>query len=211
MTKKLFPIYIGALVNRDLEIFEGINKCCKSNFNISIVNLYNNKSKFSEKYFLKKIKKYPLSFIILKLFSENSNLEIYDALRKHVTNIPLLNSFNAVSVCESRKKTFRLIEEKCKKLMVPKTYYNINDAFRAIKNGTKIIVKLDVHNIPFLPRGKRIIGVANTKEALKQFVKLHKDDDLFFQEYLGTFDIIYKVYWSDRGGVTITSHNLFKI
>jgi len=91
--------------------------------------------------------------------------------------------------------------------MIPSTYYNLHEAINAIRNNKEIIVKFDVHNIPFFPKEDRIIGIAKTSEELKNLVKPYKEEDLFFQEYIGSFNIIYKVYVIDRWIVTITSRD----
>ena len=141
-------IYVGAIVNRDLKIFNEIKKFAKVQFNIDIKNLIPKKkgksglADFSCKYFKKKIKKYPFSFFIVKLLSEESNEEIYEILKTHAPNIPYLNSVNAVNLCESRKDTFKLIEEKYKKihnLHFPTSYYSIDEARNACLEGKRII------------------------------------------------------------------------
>ena len=65
MTKKLLPIYIGAFVNRDLEIFEEIRKFWKVNYNVSLVNFFDNKGKFNIKSLKKKNKK--ISYLVYNL------------------------------------------------------------------------------------------------------------------------------------------------
>ena len=59
MSNKLYRIYIGAVCNRDHEIFQEIKKFCSKNYNISIVNLFKSGSdRFNVKYFQKKLKNY---------------------------------------------------------------------------------------------------------------------------------------------------------
>jgi ribosomal protein S6--L-glutamate ligase len=103
--------------------------------------------------------------------------------------------------------TFKLIEQKHNKLQIPKTYSSLDDALDACANGEVIIVKYDTHNIPNFPKSERIIGIANSPEDLKDLISNHQNTSLFFQEYLGEFDVIYKVYIIDRWAVSITSHN----
>ncbi|MFX1326966.1 MAG: hypothetical protein ACFE91_02325 [Promethearchaeota archaeon] len=208
MSNKLSRIYIGSICNRDLEIFEEIKKFCSRNYNISIVNLLKKGSNtFSAKYYKKQIKKYPISFIIVKLLSEEGNQEIYRTIKEVTPNIPLLNNINAVKTCESRRGTFKLIEQKCKKVNVPRSFYSINEAYEACSNGIKLVIKLDKHNIPDLPRDDRIVGLAKNLEDFTRLTKGYKEHELFFQEYLGKFEIIYKVYLIGRWTVSITSHN----
>jgi len=197
-------------VNRDLEIFNEIQRFAKINYNIKIKNLIpKKKGVFNLKYFKKKIKKYRFSFFILKLFSQESNIEIYDALKQYAPNIPYLNSVNSVQLCESRRATFQHIEEKIHNLKFPKAYYSIEDAREACINGKRIIVKLDDHNSPYIPKEKRILGIPKFHGDFDETVKPYKDkpEELFFQDYLGKFDIIYKVYVIDKWVVTITSKN----
>lgn len=207
-------IYIGSIINRDLEIFEKIIKFAKVNYNIKIVNLIPHKGTkkgvFYVKYFRKKLKKYPISLIIVKLLSEDSNQIIYDALKTYAPKIPLLNSLEAVHTCESRKATFKLIEEKYKKIPIPKSYFSLKEAYLACSNGTKIIIKHDVHNAPNMPKEDRIIGIARSRDDFVKLVKDLGENELFFQEYLGKIEIVYKIYVIDRWVVSITAHSRIK-
>lgn len=212
MSNKLNRIYIGAICNRDLEMFEQIKKFLSKNYNISVVNLYREGTEASiAKYIKKKLKKYPISLIIVKLLSEGSNPAIYNTIEKIAPKIPLLNSLKSVKTCESRRETFRLIEQKCKKLKIPQSYQSTYDAYKACSNGKKIIIKLDTHNIPNLPKNDRIIGIAKNTRQFQNLIKDHKESSLFFQEYLGKPEIIYKIYIIDRWTVSITSHNRLKL
>ncbi|MFX0070083.1 MAG: hypothetical protein ACFFAO_03245 [Candidatus Hermodarchaeota archaeon] len=207
-------IYIGAICNRDLEIFEKITQFVKVNYNIKIVNLLPHKGTkkgvFDVKYFRKKLKKYPLSLIIVKLLSEKQNRLIYESIKNYAPKIPLLNSIKAVRTCESRRSTFKLIEDKYKKIPIPKSYFSLKEAYLACCNGTKIIVKHDVHNAPDMPKEDRIIGIARNPEDFNKLVENLDESELFFQEYLGKIDIVYKVYIIDRWVVSITAHNRIK-
>ena len=208
MSNKLYRIYIGAVCNRDHEIFQEIKKFCSKNYNISIVNLFKSGSdRFNVKYFQKKLKKYPISLIIVKLYSESSNQIIYDAINLYASNIPILNSLNSVEICESRKDTFQFINQKCKKLNTPQIYPTFYEAYEACKNGKNIIIKRDAHNIPSLPKNDRILGIAENLHQFKRLTAEFKDINLFFQEYIGEFDLVYKIYVIDRWAVSITSHN----
>ncbi|MFX0144975.1 MAG: hypothetical protein ACFE9C_12970 [Candidatus Hodarchaeota archaeon] len=208
MSNKLSRIYIGSICNRDLEIFDKIKKFCKKNYNIAIVNLLKKDSNtFNVKHYKKQIKKYPISFLIVKLLSEKENQEIYKAIKEITPQIPLLNSLEAVQICESRKHTFRSVEQKYKKNITPRCFYTFDEAFEACSNGTKLVIKLDKHNIPNLSRDDRIIGIAKNSYSFKELTKGFNENELFFQEYLGKFDLIYKVYVIGRWTVSITSHN----
>lgn len=208
MSNKLNRIYIGSICNRDLEAFEKIKNFCNRNYNLSIINLLKKDSNnFNAKYLKKRLKKYPISLIIIKLFSEESNQEIYKTIREIAPNIPLLNSSRAVEICESRTETFKFIEQRVKKLNIPKIFFSMKEAYNACSNGTKVIIKLDTHNIPNLPKNDRILGIAENVSQFKKLVENYGEDMLFFQKYLGSFDIIYKIYIIDRWAVSITSHN----
>ena len=208
MSNKLSRIYIGSICNRDLEIFDKIKKFCFKNYNISIINLLKKESNtFNAKYFTKQIKKYPISLIIVKLYSKKSNQEIYKTIHEIAPNIPLLNSLRAVEFCESRTETFKFIEQRARKLHIPKTFYSLKEAYSACSNGIKIIIKLDTHNIPNLPKNDRILGIAENIVQFNNLVKDYQENELFFQTYLGSFDLIYKIYVIDRWAVSITSHN----
>ncbi|MFX0186954.1 MAG: hypothetical protein ACFE8A_04365 [Candidatus Hodarchaeota archaeon] len=207
MSKK---IIVGSICNRDLEVFNEIKRFSKIHYRIKFVNLIKNDSSFSIKYFKKKLKKYNIDFLIVKLYSEESNHKVYDAIKSYASNIPRLNSLKSVQTCESRKETFKLVEEKCKKLKIPKSFYSINAAFEAVSNGTPLIIKLDTHNIRNLSKYDRILGVAKSNDDFVKLIRKYdvENNTLFFQEYLGKHDDIYKVYVIDRYVQTITSQNL---
>ena len=203
-------IIIGSICNRDLAIFDEIKRFSKINYGIKFVNLLKNGSSFSVKYFKKKLKKYQISFLIVKLYSEETNQKIYDALNTYAPNIPRLNSLKSVITCESRKETFKLVNQKNKKLIIPKCYYSINAAYEAVSNGTPLIIKLDTHNIRNFSKYDRIVGVVKSADDFLKIIREYdvENNSLFFQEYLGKRDIVYKVYVIDRYVQTITSQNL---
>lgn len=208
MSNKFNRIYIGAICNRDLDILQEIKKFCSKNYNFSVINLFKTGSdNFNVKYFKKKIKKYPISLIILKLLSEDSNQTIYNAINQYAPDIPLLNSLNSVKICESRINTFDFINQKCKKLNIPQIYHSSYEAYKACNNGKNIIIKLNTHNIPSLPKNDRIVGIAKNLDQFKKLTSEYKNNNLFFQEYIGELDIVYKIYVIDRWAVSITSYN----
>jgi len=212
MANNIKKTYIGAICNRDLEVLENIKKLLLKNYNISIVNLIKKgTNSFNVEYFQKKIKKYPITFLIVKLTTLKSNELIYNTIKSIVPNIPILNNLKAVKLCESRKETFRLIAQKCKNLKIPHTFLSISEAYDACSKGTRIIIKLDSHNIPNLPKNDRIIGIAKTPAQLLEYTKNYRGKELFLQEYLGKFDIVYKVYVIGRWVVSITSHNRLRL
>jgi len=202
-------VWIGAVCNRDVDLFNQITKFSKKHYSnkISFVSLLKKDGTFSTKYFKKKIKKYPISFLIVKLHSEPTNQIIYNAIRTHARHIPLLNSLESVSTCESRNRTFKFIEQNCKKLNIPNNYYSINEANNALYQGKQLIVKLDIHNAPHLSKNDRILGIVKTPEEFEELVKGYSPKKLLFQEYLGKFDIVYKTYVIDKFTVNIRSHN----
>jgi glutathione synthase/RimK-type ligase-like ATP-grasp enzyme len=200
--------YVGAICNRDLEVLEHIKKFLLKNYNINVVNLMKNgPENFNEKYLEKRLKKYPISFFIVKLTTQKSNENIYKVIRNVSPNIPILNSLNSVQICESRTNTFELIKNRCKKIQIPLTFNTKQDAWKACQEGTKIIVKLNSHNIPELPKNDRIIGIAKNSKELVELTQNYNESELFLQEYLGEHDIIYKVYVIGNWVVSITSHN----
>ncbi|HEC40770.1 hypothetical protein LCGC14_1199910 [marine sediment metagenome] len=208
MYNKLNKIYIGAICNRDLDTLDEIKKFCNKNYNISIIDLLKRDSnRFNIKYLKKQLKKYPISYIILKILSEDSNKEIYNTISNLAPNIPLVNSLNSVKLCESRQETFKFIEKKIKKLNIPKHFFTMDKAFKACCEGIKIIIKLDKHNFSNLPKNDRIIGIAKNPNQFLELTNPYSERELFFQEYLGKFDTIYKIYVIGRWVVSITSHN----
>jgi len=208
MVNNIKKTYILAIVNRDLEIFSEIKKFLLTNYNIYVIDLIKNDLKpFEAKRLKKKLKKYPFSFIILKLTTQKNNIEIYKALQEFAPDIPILNSVNSVKMCESRKATFKFLESASKKLKYPQTFFSKKDALNAISNGQEIIIKLDSHNPPDLLKNDRIIGIAKNEDEFNELVSKYTDQELFFQEYLGKFDIINKVYVIGRWVVSVVSHN----
>ena len=208
MANNIKKTYILAIVNRDLEIFSKIKKFLLTNYNIYVVDLIKNQQKsFDIKALKKKLKKYPISFIILKLTTNKDNSAIYEALAQLNLDIPILNSINSVKTCESRKDTFQLLRKSCKNLKFPQPYFSKDQALKAISDGKHIIIKLDSHNPANLPKNERIIGIAKNSKEFDRFIHRYKEEDLFFQEYLGRYDIINKVYIIGRWVVSIISHN----
>jgi len=200
--------YVGAICNRDLEVLESIKKFLLKNYNIFLVNLMKNgPENFNEKYLEKRFKKYPISFLIVKLTTQKSNENIYKVIRNVSPNIPILNSLNSIQICESRTNTFEFIKSNCKKIQIPLTYNTKQDAWKECQEGANIIVKLNTHNIPELPKNDRIIGIAKNSKAIVELTQNYNESELFLQEYLGEHDIIYKVYVIGNWVVSITSHN----
>jgi glutathione synthase/RimK-type ligase-like ATP-grasp enzyme len=208
MANNIKKTYILAIVNRDLEIFSKIKKFLLTNYNIYVIDLIKSKQKpFDIRVLTKKLKKYPISFIILKLTTHKDNKVIYKALEELKLDIPILNSINSVKTCESRKNTFQLLEKISKKLKFPQTYYTTKDAVKALSDGKQIIIKLDSHNPADLPKNDRILGIAKNHEQFHKIIKSYNENDLFFQEYLGRHDVVHKVYIIGRWVVSVVSHN----
>ncbi|MHA1689956.1 MAG: hypothetical protein ACTSYC_12795 [Promethearchaeota archaeon] len=199
-------IYIGTINERDPKIFKEIKDFCFIHYNIKFVDLLE-KNEFSEKYFQKKLKKYPISFLIVKLYSKNSNEKIYDALNTLAPHIPLLNSIEAVRTCESRIKTFTLMRTKCKEIRIPRFYSNKDEVLSVLSNNKEIIIKLDSHNPEHFNKEDRILGIVSNQEDFSTILSQYKFDEIFCQEYLGNFDVIYKVYVINNWIVSITSTN----
>jgi len=200
--------YIGAICNRDLEVMENIKKFLLKNYNITIVNLMKNGfESFNANYLEKKLKKYPISFLIVKLTTQQANRRIYKIIKDFCPDIPILNDLKSVQICESRFDTFSKIKNDNNKINTPKLFSSKIDAIQASRKGLNVIVKLDAHNIPGLPKNDRIIGVAKNPTELSEYIDNHDDNSLFFQEYLGEHDILYKMYIIGNWVVSITSHN----
>jgi len=200
--------YIGAICNRDLEVMENIKKFLLKNYNIVIVNLMKNGfESFNAKYLEKKLKKYPISFLIVKLTTQQSNERIYKIVNDVCPEIPLLNELKSVQICESRIETFSIIKNDNKKIHIPRLFNSKINALQASRKSVDIIVKLDSHNIPGLPKNDRIIGIAKNPTELSELIDKYDENTLFFQEYLGEHDIIYKIYVIGNWVVSITSHN----
>ena len=200
--------YIGAICNRDLEVMENIKKFLSKNYNIALVNLMKNGyESFNAKYLEKRLKKYPISFLIVKLTTQQTNKRIYNIIDEVCPEIPLLNELKSVQICESRIETFSIIKNDKKKILTPRLFNTKIDALQASRKNVDIIVKLDAHNIPGLPKNDRIIGIAKNPIELSELIDKHEESTLFFQEYLGEHDIIYKIYVIGNWVVSITSHN----
>ncbi len=208
MANNLKKVYIGAICNRDIEVLANIKSFLLKNYNIALIDfMKTGLNSFNPKYFEKRLKKYPIVFLIVKLTTQKENKIVYETIKQISPNLPILNSLNSVNICESRKATFQYIEENCKKVNVPKTYNTIQKAKRAIINGEQIIIKLDAHNIPNFPKKERIIGIAKNEEDIHALINGHNESELFLQQYLGAHDIVNKVYVIGQWIVSITSHN----
>lgn len=204
--------YIGAICNRDLDVLEDIKKFLIKNYNITVVNLMKNGfESFNAKYLEKKLKKYPISFLIVKLTTHQNNRRIYEIIKKICPDIPILNELRSVQICESRFNTFNTIRNEYKKINTPQLFRSRIDALQASYEGMDVIVKLDAHNIPGLPKNDRIIGIAKNPIELSEIIDNHDESSLFFQEYLGKHDILYKIYVIGNWVVSITSHNRLQL
>jgi glutathione synthase/RimK-type ligase-like ATP-grasp enzyme len=208
MANNLKKIYVGAICNRDLEVMNNIQRFMLTNHNISIIDLSkNNSHHFDEKDFKRKLKRYPLSYLIVKLTTHASNQKIYEAVKKYASHIPILNNLESVKTCESRKDTFWFIKNNCKNLKVPQFLCNYSQAYNAICNGMELIIKYDAHNIPNFPKEDRVVGIARSESDFLNLTDNLNKDSLFFQEYLGNHDLIYKIYVIGQWYVSITSQN----
>ena len=208
MANNLKRKYIGAICNRDLEVLENIKKFLIKNYNITIVNLMKNGlESFNAKYLEKRLRKYPISFLMVKLTTQELNEKIYRIINEICPEIPLLNSLESVRLCESRQNTFNFIKKNYNKILTPRSLSTKLEAIHASQKGTAIIVKLNSHNIPNLPKNDRIIGIAKNYGELLELIKNYDERELFFQEFLGEHDILYKIYVIGNWVVSITSHN----
>ncbi|MHA1472244.1 MAG: hypothetical protein ACTSQW_04010 [Promethearchaeota archaeon] len=200
--------YIGAICNRDLEVLEHIKKFLIKNYNVTIVNLMKNGlESFNAKYLEKRLKKYPISFLIVKLTTQELNEKIYKIVTEICPEIPILNTLESVRLCESRQNTFNFIKRNYDKILIPRSFLSKFDAINASKKGLGIIIKLNSHNIPDLPKNDRIIGIAQDYRELLELIKNYNDRELFFQEYLGEHDVLYKIYAIGNWVISITYHN----
>ena len=145
--------------------------------------------------------------MIVKLTTQRTNKRIYNIINGVCPGIPILNDLKSVQICESRIDTFSSIKNNNKKIHIPRLFSSKIDVLQASRNGVDIIVKLNAHNIPGLPKNDRIIGISKNPTELSELVKDRDEKTLFFQEYLGEHDIIYKIYVIGNWVVSITSHN----
>ena len=200
--------YVGAICNRDLEVLETIKKFLIKNYNITIVNLMKNGlESFNAKNLEKRLKKYPISFLIVKLTTQHANKKVYEIIKEICPEIPILNDLKSVQICESRYDTFSKIKNDDIKINTPKLFSSKINALLAFRKGLDVIVKLDAHNIPNMPKNDRIIGVAKNSAELSELIENYDENALFLQEYLGEHDILYKIYVIGNWVVSITSHN----
>ena len=208
MANNLKRKYIGAICNRDLEVLENIKKFLIKNYNITLVNLMKNGlESFNAKYLEKRLKKYPISFLMVKLTTQELNEKIYRIVDEICPEIPLLNSLESVRLCESRQNTFNFIKKNYNKILTPRSFSTKLEAINGSQEDIPLIVKLNSHNIPNLPKNDRIIGIAKNHRELLELIKNYNERELFFQEFLGEHDILYKIYVIGNWVVSITSHN----
>ncbi|MFX0074548.1 MAG: hypothetical protein ACFE96_03845, partial [Candidatus Hermodarchaeota archaeon] len=139
--------------------------------------------------------------------TQKANKRVYNIINEICPDIPILNDLKAVQISESRFNTFSAIKNDNKKINVPRLYNSKLDALQACRKGIDVIVKLDAHNIPDLPKNDRIIGIAKNPADLSELINGREERDLFFQEYIGEHDILYKIYVIGSWVVSITSHN----
>lgn len=208
MANNLKKLYIGAICNRDLQVLDQIKNFLSKNYNLILIDfMKHGMEAFNEKYYKKRLKKYPIVFLIVKLTSRKANQKIYEIITNVTPNIPILNNIFSVRTCESRKATFQFIESYVRKINIPKFFKTADEVKQALNDGYQIIVKLDSHNIPNLPKNDRILGIAKSVDEFKLLIDGYDENKLFFQQYLGKFDFINKVYVIGDWIVSIKSHN----
>lgn len=208
MANNLKKLYIGAICNRDLQVLDQIKNFLSKNYNLILIDfMKHGLEAFNEKYYKKKLKKYPIVFLIVKLTSQKENQKIYEIIKNVSPNIPILNDLFSVQMCESRKSTFQFIERNVRKINSPRFFQTSDEVKQALNDGFQIIVKLDSHNIPNLPKNDRILGIAKSIDEFESLIEGYDEDTLFFQHYIGKFDIINKVYVIGDWIVSIISHN----
>ena len=208
MANNLKKLYIGAICNRDLQVLDQIKNFLSKNYNIILIDfMKHGLESFNEKYYKKRLKKYPIVFLIVKLTSREENQKIYDIITNVTPNLPILNNLFSVRTCESRKATFQFIERNVRKINSPKFFKTPYEVKQALSDGFQIIVKLDSHNIPNLPKNDRILGIVKSIDDFNLLIKGYDENKLFFQDYLGKSDFINKVYVIGDWIVSIISHN----
>ena len=175
--------YVGAMANRDPELMEDLKDSFKR-FNVETVDIEADEN-FDETI----LGKYDISFLLPKLTTANSNAKLFEKLNKK--GLQFLNSLKAVDICQSRRKIFSHIETHLPHLNVPTSYSDPKDIEIDGNEDKMIWVRRDAHNIP---KEERVIGVTNSLDELNDLVEGHGPEELFYQEYLGERNEIYKVY-----------------
>jgi len=175
--------YVGAMANRDPELMADLKDSFRR-FNVETVDI-----EPDENFDMAILTEHDISFLLPKLVTANSNAKLFEKLNKK--GLQFLNSLEAVDICQSRRKIFSHIETHLPHLNVPFSYQDTKD-IDIDGNGNKMIwVRRDAHNIP---KEERVIGIANSLDELNDLVEGQEREELFYQEYLGVMNEIYKVY-----------------
>ena len=130
-----------------------------------------------------------MGVVLPKLLTRVSNTVLFASLRDD--GLRFLNSLDSVDICQSRRKMFGLMAQKLSRISTPAMFEGVGSAERAIQAGRKVWVRRDEHNIQ---KGKRVLGKASTVDELDAIVEGWDPDVLFFQEYLGESEEVFKAY-----------------
>lgn len=196
---------IGVICYRDHEVMNKLQLACKKQ-GLEIVNLLKNNN-FSVQFFKKIVNKKTPKSILLKLYSNNGNQRIFQAIKKFTPNTILPNSIKSIKTCEYRNKTFKILDKL--KVNVPRTYYRIRHARAALRKGKSLIVKLDTHHAKQLSKRDRMLGVISKEEELIRILKNREPRELFFQEYLGTPRKVHKAYIIKSAVISLKKNNRY--
>ncbi len=130
-----------------------------------------------------------MSVILPKLLTDRENTVLFRRLRQ--TGNRFLNSLDSVDVCQSRRRMFGLVQRELPDIRIPETFRDAEEALDALRGGRTVWVRRDAHNIP---KESRVLGKADSAGQLLDMVKGLDEEELFFQEYLGTTEEVFKAY-----------------
>lgn len=176
--------YVGAMANRDPELMADLKDSFRFH-NIETIEIEPDEN-FDESI----LTEHDISFLLPKLLTAHTNKKLFERLKKE-KGMRYLNSLKAVNICQSRRKIFLHMKNNLPQLNIPSSYSDIKDIDIGHEKVKTIWVRRDAHNIP---KEERVLGIASSVDELNELVEGHVHEELFFQEYLGEKNEIYKVY-----------------
>lgn len=183
---------VATLTNRDPEQMDQLRGYFRSTMAIETVD-FEPGAGFNERQFQAALERRQIKLILAKWTNAKYNAKFVRKLRK--LKCTFVNSLEGIQTCQSRRAMFRRFTKRLPYLHVPKVYKRLKQVKRALNNGTPVLARRDAHHIP---KEERVLGVLRTIDDLRDLLRRHLFQDLFFQEYLGIKTKTYKVYVVDR-------------
>ncbi len=175
--------YVGTLADRDHELMKALNGALGRR-GIKMIDIGSSGTVDATE-----LSHHCIELVLPKITSSKENANLLIDLKK--SNVRCLNDLDAVDICQSRRRIFAHFRKRLPHLNSPKCFAEMKDVRNEIKKGTTIWIRRDAHNIP---KEERILGLVKSEKELNDIMKNNTSEELFFQEYMGQKNEVYKAY-----------------